>query len=302
MIILADYSVLCWQLYQRYLDITKQVGLGSDLAKQIAKLLWARHLNQGPVCIAAPTLEYRLVLAMDTKFENGGYWRTEEIWQDEEIQSTLDSYGKTGKYKGDRKPKSDAFLELYDAGMNYIKLAGFTQLTEVGFEADDFAGLVYRRFKHLKDQKEISWEESLVLWTVDRDWSQLVDDHYKIVFANTRVPRETEPCQKQLVCNSEVARHTAWKYDYSITHPAELLEVKVLQGDWGDNLPPGECSRIYMDLLNPCPISRYNLDISYPEHVMLVDSELKGGTNQKLKHLADAKELLEQGQFKHLVR
>lgn len=300
MIILGDYSVLCWQLYQRFLDISKQVGLNTDLCAQLGKLMWARHLNQGPVCIASPYLEYRLILAMDTKFEDGGYWRTKEIWNDQEIQNVLADYGKVGKYKGDRKPKSDQFLKLYEMGINYANIAGFTQLGEVGFEADDFAGLACRRFKHLKNTGKIGWDEQLVLWTVDRDWSQLVDDHYKIIFANTRRPKETEVCQKQLVCNSEVARHTYWKYGYEINHPTELLEVKVENGDWGDNLPPGECSRIYMDLLSPCPIDRYNLDKSFHEQVLIMDEELLGDNNLQLKHLADAVEMLEHGRFKHL--
>lgn len=299
MIILGDYSVLCWQLYQRFLDITKRVGSNSPLSAQIAKLMWARHLNKGPVCIASPHLEYRIILAMDTKFESGGYWRTEEIWNDEKIQELLVQYNRSGKYKGDRKPKSDEFLKLYDVGIEYINIAGFAQLTEVGFEADDFAGLVCRRFKHLKEAGKINWDEQLVLWTVDRDWSQLVNDSYKIIFANTRRPKESEVCQNQLVCNSEVAKHTYWKYGAEITHPEELLDIKVENGDWGDNLPPGECSRIYMDLLNPCPISKYNLDLSFHEHVIQVDEELMGGNNLQMKHLADAVELLENGKYRY---
>lgn len=301
MIILGDYSVLCWLMYRKYKAITDQANLGSATSLQVGKLMWARLLNEGPDMIAAPDLEFRLILAIDSKFEDGGYWRTREIWSDEILQYELELAGKPGKYKGYRKEKTPSFQELYNIGLKYCEVANFPRLSRVGFEADDFAGLVVRRFKRLKDDGQIPWDEKLVLWTVDRDWSQLVCDHYNIVFANTRVPRPSEVCQERMVTNSEVARHTRYKYDVDILHPSELLEVKVLNGDWGDNLPPGECSRIYMDLLNPCPIDQYNLDDMY-EEVVRVDSELvPGKPNQQLKHLADARFLLKRGRFSHIL-
>lgn len=283
--ILADYSVLTWVLFPRYMGLRKTFN--ADIARVIAKLLWAELLNSGSDILDLEGKPFRLAIAVDTKNANGGYWRSELFARDQNIQVLLAATNRATNYKGSRKKKLEEFKELYAIGLEYARQY-FTVFEAPNFEADDMFGLFYRVAKATNCPRQ------KYFWSVDRDLTQLVDDDLKIAFLNTRKPKPSEQIQNRLVDAAGVAEHTLWKYSEPIDHPSELLEVKVQYGDAGDNVPAGEFSRVYMDLFNPCPVEEYNLDNQFPRLVELAHKELQGAANSRHDHLVEARLLLQQ--------
>ncbi len=260
--ILADFSVLCWKLYTQYEGISLAYTKRARL--KMGTLLWAKLINGGT---DMGLTDYRIAFALDIKNCTGGYWRTQAM----------------EGYKGGRSRKPELFEELYELGIDYCIQSGFSLIGERNFEADDIAGLFARA---TQDTPEVI----KYLWSVDRDWTQLVDGSNSLWFYNTRVPKETEPCQERLVTNEGVAKHTLWKYNEPISHPRELLDVKVAYGDAGDKVKAGEENRRFMDLLNPD--SEFNIDEKRPNLLSFFRKDIFEPSNIRLDHLEKAKRIL----------
>jgi hypothetical protein len=120
-----------------------------------------------------------------------------------------------------------------------------------GFEADDWAGAIYRLSRDSSADSLVR-KRQILLNTLDRDWSQLVDEEHKVYFANCRVPFPNEKIQERLVGNQGVIEHTAHRMGFELDHPKNLADWKVKHGDMGDNLPPGSPKCLF-DLCEPNP-------------------------------------------------
>lgn len=212
--------------------------------REMVKATWVWSINRGPEMLRQQ--KWRVVIVADEKDETGGYWRKQMGLTDPSLIQAWKAYDPDGtkptKYKGHRTPRPDLFWEIEAIGKEYAT-KHFPIFQQKGFEADDWAGAAAR----LHDPEE---HRQMFLYTVDRDWSMLVDDDKGIYMANSRRCRPRERIQQRLVDNLAVIDHTEYKLEEVISHPRELAFAKSVKGDLGDNLPPGS-PIYYFDLVNP---------------------------------------------------
>ena len=95
-----------------------------------------------------------------------------------------------------------------------------------------------------------------LLYTIDRDWSGLVDESKNIWWANTRYPGPRERIQERLAGEDQVILHTQMKLGFDINHPIEIFAAKAEAGELGDNLPPG------------APIEYIDLTETHPKYIL----------------------------------
>jgi hypothetical protein len=234
------------------------------------RAVWALTINRGPDCI--PMMNARHIIVRDIKNPLGVYWRETLGSQDSRMADAWAAYAENKKkdlseipiaYKGNRQgPKPPDFLVVHAIGLAYCE-EYFPVFGEVEYEADDWAGSISRINN---PENPVAHHRCKFLHTIDRDWSQLVDEQSRLYWANTRYNPEREFIQSRLAGDDEVIHHTKYRTGFDITHPRELLGVKVLVGDMGDNLPPGT-PEDYFTLLEANPI--FNVD-ELPQHESLV--------------------------------
>ena len=124
---------------------------------------------------------------------------------------------------------SQAFKLFIEEYLKTIDLASnhFLTIVEEGIEADDLAGFIAKNFK---DHFDNIW-----LISTDKDWDLLVEDNIKRFSYITR----------------KEYREDNWDEVYEYPHDIRL-DVKVLQGDTGDNIKgiPGIGPKRAVTLLN----------------------------------------------------
>lgn len=170
------------------------------------KHMWSFCLNSGPMFVQAKN--YRVIVVDDVK----PYWR-EKVYVD---------------YKGNRPAvERDGLNDVLEIGGRVRNLFNFPYFAAAGYEADDWAGEIYRQVSRFRP------ERSVIMWTVDSDWMQLVDDSLDIIWANVG------PWRPRLRGNFEVCQWALRRLNVFIEHPREIAELKQFQGDSCDNIPPG---------------------------------------------------------------
>ena len=258
-LVVVDFMVYAWGVFNQIQDI--QHLYSPDLIEKVIKALWALRINRGPDML--PRHDYNIVVVSDKRYEKfGAYWRGVEIMKDERMEVVWEEYCEskgidhestaTG-YKGNRREKDDNFYRVVEIGWDYATKY-FPCFKEEGYEADDWAGVIYR---YSRDSKGICNNRQILLSTIDRDWSQLVEESHKVFWANTRYPGPKEKIQERLAGEDQVLLHTEIKLGAQIKNPRELAFAKQEIGDLGDNLPPGSPLE-YFDLCEPH--SRYRLE------------------------------------------
>ena len=253
-IVIYDYRVMAWLIYGtmannqmltpeelilnkyasvRSLDIKKYTPsqleqLASSLTKierqqladqetqKYAKACWSMVLNRGPNCI---DYEPHVAIIVD---DNGGtlpYWR-KQIYP---------------AYKGNRSQKPDLVLSVGQLGLQYISQPNspFHYFSVPGYEADDIAGaLVYiKRLNQQLGGNPLIANRELRLYTVDSDWLQLVGNGVTWYNSGPWAPRvrgHFEACEWALK-----------RLKVNISHPGQIVDTKMIQGDKSDNLPKG---------------------------------------------------------------
>lgn len=289
-LVVLDFMVAAWSVFGHIPDI--QHLYSPALLEKIIKALWAVKINRGPDML--PLHDYRIVVVSDKRYEAyGSYWRGVEINKDERMEIVWEEYceGKgtdvadvaTG-YKGNRRDKDDNFYQIVEIGWEYAT-SYFPCFKEEGFEADDWAGAIYR---YSRDSRGVCRDRQILLSTIDRDWSQLVDESHKIFWANTRYPGPKERIQERLAGEDQVILHTEMKLGVEIKKPRELAHAKQAQGDLGDNLPPGSPLE-YFDLCEPHPKYRIEKLKEYPDLVTSLDDP---APNIHFDHLEKASQAL----------
>ena len=260
-LVVWDFNVAVFHVLNWYSKISG--SFKKEVEEKLVKGAFALHINRGPDML--PRHSYRMLFVADKRFaDSKNYWRNnvmqtcpvvKQAWVDHAEREGV-SYDELKKdYKGTRSEKSDEFWFCYNICREYATTY-FPFFEEEGYEADDLAGCVYRLSRD-SDSDSIVRKRQIFLATLDRDWSQLVDEGHKVYFANTRYPRANEKIQERLVGNEGVIEHTAYKMGYDITHPSELAKFKVLHSDMGDNLPKGTP----IELFELCePHSEFNID------------------------------------------
>lgn len=258
-LVVVDFMVYAWAIFNQIEEL--QHLYSPELLQKITKALWAIRINRGPDML--PLHDHRIVVVSDKRFEkHQAYWRGVEILKDERMEIVWEEYCESKgishestptSYKGNRRLKDDNFYEVVEIGWEYVTKY-FPCFKEEGYEADDWAGAVYRVSR---DMPGVCRDRQILLSTIDRDWSQLVDESHKVYWANTRIPGPKERIQERLAGEDQVILHTEVKLGLDIKSPQDLAMAKQAQGDLGDNLPPGSPIE-YFDLCEPHP--RYRVE------------------------------------------
>jgi hypothetical protein len=233
----------------------------SEVEEKLIKAAWAARINRGPEMLKYNP-NYRFLVIADNKFKaTGNYWRdlykkreVESCWEEYCEEKNLDISETPTAYKGTRGEKTLNFYRVFDIGKEYCEKY-YNFFDHPGFEADDFAGAIYRISRDEEDS--VAHKRQILLLTIDRDWSQLVSDEHRIYFANTRKPFPNEKIQERLCGNKGVIEHTKHRMKFDLDHPKNLAFWKVQHGDMGDNLPPGSPIELF-DLTEANP--EYNVD------------------------------------------
>ena len=260
-LVVWDFNVAVFHVINWYTKISG--SFKNEVEEKLVRGAFALHINRGPDML--PRHTYRMIFVADKRFEETqNYWRNnvmqtcpvvKQAWVNHAEKEGVDFDTLEKNYKGTRGEKSDEFYFVYNICRDYA--TSYFPFFEVeGYEADDFAGAVYRLSRD-SNEEEIVRRRQIFLATLDRDWSQCVDEAHKIYFANTRYPFPNEKIQERLVGNEGVIEHTAHRMGYDITHPSQLAEFKVLHSDMGDNLPKGTPKGLF-DLCEPHP--EFNVD------------------------------------------
>ena len=260
-LVVWDFNVAVFHVINWYAKISG--SFKNEVEEKLVRGAFALHINRGPDML--PRHTYRMIFVADKRFEETqNYWRNnvmqtcpvvKQAWVNHAEKEGVDFDTLEKNYKGTRGEKSDEFYFVYNICRDYA--TSYFPFFEVeGYEADDFAGAVYRLSRD-SSEEEIVRRRQIFLATLDRDWSQCVDEAHKIYFANTRYPFPNEKIQERLVGNEGVIEHTAHRMGYDITHPSQLAEFKVLHSDMGDNLPKGTPKGLF-DLCEPHP--EFNVD------------------------------------------
>jgi len=260
-LVVWDFNVAVFHVIKWYEKLSG--SFKKEVEEKLIKGAFALHINRGPDML--PRHTYRMIFLADKRFsDSGNYWRNnvmqtcpvvKQAWVDHAEREGVDYETLKKDYKGTRSEKSEEFYFVYNICRKYAT-EYFPFFEAEGYEADDLAGAVYRLSRD-SEEESIVRKRQIFLATLDRDWSQCVDDAHKIYFANTRYPFSGEKIQERLVGNEGVAEHTLHKMGYDITHPSELSKFKVLHSDMGDNLPKGTPIELF-DLCKPHP--EFNID------------------------------------------
>lgn len=259
-LVLVDFSVLCWDIFRHLEDTQAERSYHPKTLKSAIRAMWAAKINRGPDMLPCGH-NYRSVVVHDLRNKaSGNYWRGEEISTDSRITNCWKKYlnkrnidkGKISTdYKGSRPDeKPDLWKQTYSIGTDYVSKF-FPCFQESGYEADDWAGELYRIVNRSKKNSVVYRRQKLLL-TIDRDWSGLVDKSKNIYWANTRYPNPNEKIQNRLAGELEVIEHTKSKLKETIRSPKELYKVKSVKGEFSDNLPPGAPLE-YIDLIKDHP-------------------------------------------------
>lgn len=238
--------------------------------ERFIKLSWISVLNRGPDMLSATDATIVIVDDIKTTYsvpadlrkkstesseemaEVFGYWRhiyLRDFWADydPEVLPKTSPRSKTRhtheslEYKGGRSEKTATWRSVADIGLSYItKKSPFPYLSLDGFEADDFAGAIVAA--KLSGEYEVLRDREVFLYTIDRDWLQLVGDG--TLWCNTA---RWEPRIRGV---EETIIDVKKKERVTIKHPREIVDAKAKKGDKSDNLPAGT-PREVIDLLNP---------------------------------------------------
>jgi len=117
------------------------------------------------------------------------------------------------EYKATRKGMPDDLAVQFEDLKKLLKIMGVTILECEGFEADDIIGTLSKACTH-----------PTVILSADRDGLQLIDDCTEVHLTKTGVT------------NLEVWDTEKVVSEYGLT-PAQLIDLKALQGDKSDNIP-----------------------------------------------------------------
>lgn len=260
-LVVTDYRVICFKILGAF---DAQLVPEKDFEDYI-KACWAIILNRGNDTVE--WTPHTLLIVDDNNSEEHPYWRKELF----------------PEYKANRSPKPDHWKSIAQIGLEYINKpkCSFYYLSKQGYEADDFAGALVgiKRMEQSLNGDPIIANRPIDLYTVDSDWLQLVGDG--VLWHNTAhwLPR--------IRGIPEAIEWTKKRLRVDITHPSQIVDVKMLQGDKSDNLPPNSPAYL-IDLINIHP--DYNLlnhaDIKKQLYNIL--SDLKPNVN--LSHLEKARE------------
>lgn len=231
-IVVIDCRVLLFEVLSKYELQIDRLSKDSQLSDIWFKCQWSLIINHPlPWMVNRPDQGFYVIVVDDYKREDKTYWRNDYT----------EPFG-FPRYKGNRNlgERPDYYYQIHESCLEYLQWASESRKCPIpifrqeGFEADDWAGAVYRNCNGVNP---------VFLNTVDNDWMQLIDDNKKILFACNRMYKP------QLRTEYEALRWNHNKGMY-ISSPRQIVDMKVRYGDEGDNLIPGS-PREVIDLVEP---------------------------------------------------
>ena len=138
-------------------------------------------------------------------------------------------------YKAQRKPTPEALRQQFITMEETLEKMGFSVFYRDGYEADDFAGTLAKKFEKYMP---------VYLYTKDHDYIQLISDNTTLWLAMTKNETVTELASKYGVPledskfpdkSFEFNEFTA-EMEFGI-NPSQIPDLKGLQGDSSDNIP-----------------------------------------------------------------
>lgn len=289
-VVVVDFHVYLHDV-KNWFESKIEGSFSKEVEDKLIKGCWALKIQRGPDML--PRFSHRVLIVADSRFQDtGNYWRDTYMTNSPIVQKAWEDYAESkGKdvselatnYKGTRKEKDASFWRIFNIGWEYANQY-YKVFHHEGYEADDVSGAIYRISRDDLGGG-IARKRQIFLSSVDRDWTQLVDDDLKIYFANTRKPFANEKIQARLVNNAGVIEHTKWRMGYDLDHPKNLADWKVEFGDLGDNLPPGSPKCLF-DLIEPSP--EYNIENDAPWYEELVEYLNDPNPNDRPDHFESA--------------
>ena len=166
-------------------------------------------------------------------------------------------------YKAGRHGMPDELRAQMPLLKEMLKSLGIKTLEKEGWEADDILGTLAEVCRKNGDECFIA--------TGDRDSLQLAHGGVKVLLARTKMGQAV----------TDVYDEAAIMEEYGVT-PAELIQVKALQGDSSDNIPgvAGVGAKTALDLIQRF----HNLDYIYEN---LDEIDIKAGVRAKLANDKD---------------
>lgn len=162
-------------------------------------------------------------------------------------------------YKAQRKGMPDELASQMEPLKELLTALGYKIVTCEGYEADDILGTFAAKC-------EVNGDECIIA-TGDRDSLQLVGNHVTVRLATTKMGQATATFYDE----------EAIREKYGVT-PAQLIDIKALQGDASDNIPgvAGVGEKTATNLIQ----QYHSLDYIY-EH--LAELDIKAGVRAKLE-------------------
>ncbi len=166
-------------------------------------------------------------------------------------------------YKAGRHGMPDELRAQMPVLKELLKSLGIKTLEKEGWEADDILGTLAEVCRKNGDECFIA--------TGDRDSLQLAHGGVKVLLARTKMGQAV----------TDIYDEAAIMEEYGVT-PAELIQVKALQGDSSDNIPGvgGVGAKTALDLIQRF----HNLDYIYEN---LDEIDIKAGVRTKLANDKD---------------
>lgn len=163
-------------------------------------------------------------------------------------------------YKAGRHAMPDELRAQMPVLKELLKSLGIKILEQEGWEADDILGTLAEVCRKNGDECFIA--------TGDRDSLQLAHGGVKVLLARTKMGQAV----------TDIYEENAIMQEYGVT-PAELIQVKALQGDSSDNIPgvAGVGAKTALDLIQRF----HNLDYIYEN---LDEIDIKAGVRNKLSN------------------
>lgn len=137
-------------------------------------------------------------------------------------------------YKAQRKPTPEPLKEQFITIQESLKKMGFPVFCENGYEADDFAGTLAKKFED---------EIDIVLLTKDHDYLQLITDKTKLWMMCSDKDKVKELREKYFISEDVVYPEKVFEYNPVVTKleegvwPEQIPDLKALMGDSSDNIP-----------------------------------------------------------------
>ena len=166
-------------------------------------------------------------------------------------------------YKAGRHGMPDELRQQMPVLKNLLHYLGYKTIECEGWEADDILGTLAESCRQNGDECFIA--------TGDRDSLQLAHGGVKVLLARTKMGQTV----------TDIYEENAIMEEYGVT-PAELIQVKALQGDSSDNIPgvAGVGAKTALDLIQ----NFKNIDYIYDN---LDEIDIKKGVREKLRNDKD---------------